>query len=715
MLTKNRVASLSSFDRLVGGKRRARRAGRALVVVERIESRLLLAATPIGSGQTIAGNISHVGQIDTYTFSAAAGSSFNISLGDASAASGMHPYVQVLNPAATRIINAGSSSLNTSVGTTYQVPPTSGGSFTVLVQDFFGTGTGAYDLELVKAPAAQAADSNGDGGVIVSGQTKAGTINRTGDLDVFTFAAAAGDSFDISLGDASAASAMHPYLQVFAPTGARIINAGSSSVNTSVGTTYRVPPGAAGTYTAIVQDFFGSAVGPYNLELDKAPATQTADSNGDGGVILSGQTKAGTINRTGDLDVFTFAVPAGNSFDISLGDASAASAMHPYLQVFAPDGTRILNTGSSGVNTSVGSTYQAPATLGGTYTAVVQDFFGSATGPYDLELAVAPASQTADSNGDGGTISNTQTKAGTISRTGDIDVFTFSCSGGDTFDLSLADSSAASGVHPYLQVFAPSGARIINNGSSGINTSVSNVYHVPSTGAGTYTIVAQDFFGTGLGGYNLQLTGNIHPLGPSIVITASGDQTAVATVPTSIKMGTFAQSNATGPFKVDINWGDGTADTFLTVANAGTIPATIHTFPAAGTDTVSETITDAKLNKSNKISFKVIVSPAKASIAGRVFNDTNGNGLVDTSELGLGLWTVYIDANSDGKLDTGDIKATTDITGKWSFSNLTAGTYVVRVVQPAGTATTKPTGGVLTLKLVAGQASTGNLFGEKGI
>ena len=106
-------------------------------------------------------------------------------------------------------------------------------------------------------------------------------------------------------------------------------------------------------------------------------------------------------------------------------------------------------------------------------------------------------------------------------------------------------------------------------------------------------------------------------------------------------------------------------------------------------------------------------APATASIAGRVFNDINGNGLVNTGEAGLAKWTVYLDANNDGKLDTGDTSVLTDASGNFTFTGLTAGTDAIRVLPKAGFAATKPTNGLLTIKLIAGQKSTGSLFGEK--
>jgi surface antigen len=59
---------------------------------------------------------------------------------------------------------------------------------------------------------------------------------------------------------------------------------------------------------------------------------------------------------------------------------------------------------------------------------------------------------------------------------------------------------------------------------------------------------------------------------------------------------------------VDVNWGDGSADSKFNVSGAGTIPAQSHTYSTAKNDTVSVTISDAKSNKSNAATFEVTVS-----------------------------------------------------------------------------------------------------------
>lgn len=81
---------------------------------------------------------------------------------------------------------------------------------------------------------------------------------------------------------------------------------------------------------------------------------------------------------------------------------------------------------------------------------------------------------------------------------------------------------------------------------------------------------------------------------------------------------------------------------------------------------------------------------ATGQIAGTVFEDSNGNGQVETGEPALAGWQVYIDANDNGILDAGDQVTTTDSFGHYALSGLAAGAYVVREVQPAGWASTVP-------------------------
>lgn len=103
--------------------------------------------------------------------------------------------------------------------------------------------------------------------------------------------------------------------------------------------------------------------------------------------------------------------------------------------------------------------------------------------------------------------------------------------------------------------------------------------------------------------------------------------------------------------------------------------------------------------------------PGKASIAGFVVNDVNGDSKWTSGELGLAGRTVWIDADNDGLLDSNEAKLITDSKGTFKFTGLAAGTYKVRQLLPTSWQQTSPANGFgLNIVLTNGQAKTGQTF-----
>jgi hypothetical protein len=102
------------------------------------------------------------------------------------------------------------------------------------------------------------------------------------------------------------------------------------------------------------------------------------------------------------------------------------------------------------------------------------------------------------------------------------------------------------------------------------------------------------------------------------------------------------------------------------------------------------------------------------SIAGKVFNDANGNGAIDSGELGIANITVYNDANNNNVWDTGELKTLTDSSGNYILSNLVAGNYKIRQILQTGWSQTTPANGFgWTISLATNQALTGKNFGTR--
>lgn len=79
-----------------------------------------------------------------------------------------------------------------------------------------------------------------------------------------------------------------------------------------------------------------------------------------------------------------------------------------------------------------------------------------------------------------------------------------------------------------------------------------------------------------------------------------------------------------------------------------------------------------------------------AAISGEVFVDTNHDGTQQAGEMGAANVRVYLDENVNGLLDEGEDSVLTDSAGVFSFSQLPAGDYHVRVQPDAGLVQTAP-------------------------
>ena len=79
-----------------------------------------------------------------------------------------------------------------------------------------------------------------------------------------------------------------------------------------------------------------------------------------------------------------------------------------------------------------------------------------------------------------------------------------------------------------------------------------------------------------------------------------------------------------------------------------------------------------------------------SSISGTKYNDINGNGLQEVSDLGMPGVTMFIDTNLNGVLDLGESSTVTSANGNYSFVNLGPGSYPIREVVPTGSTQTTP-------------------------
>lgn len=105
-------------------------------------------------------------------------------------------------------------------------------------------------------------------------------------------------------------------------------------------------------------------------------------------------------------------------------------------------------------------------------------------------------------------------------------------------------------------------------------------------------------------------------------------------------------------------------------------------------------------------SYTLLVSQNQLGvIEGTVFNDQNANG----------SGVVYLDQNHNGNRDPGEPTTTTDIEGKYSFTNVTPDSYVVALEGQQGFSQTRPSAGAYAITVDAGQDVSGLDFGTTAV
>ncbi|HLN30001.1 MAG TPA: PKD domain-containing protein [Gemmataceae bacterium] len=133
--------------------------------------------------------------------------------------------------------------------------------------------------------------------------------------------------------------------------------------------------------------------------------------------------------------------------------------------------------------------------------------------------------------------------------------------------------------------------------------------------------------------------------------------------------------------------------------NATTSPIVTTGIKAGGTQgadriLISENAASPYIASGQAIQFTA--PPFGSTISGQVFDDLNNNGVQNPGEPGMAGVTVYLDLNRDGHLDPGDPSTVTDSNGNYSFTDLTAGSYLVEEVTPQGFSRTLPSGSFTT-------------------
>jgi len=427
------------------------------------------------SGETRTNTISR-GDLDVFTFDATMGENIFYQLTENTGGSSFSPHVTIVGPN-NEVLH------NTYYGESHQVqlldlPST--GTYTVIVTEHAGDMTGEYLHTFVRPGTPHTLP--GDEGALLSGQTRTNQIG-TGDLDVFTFEAQAGENVFYSLAETTPGSHFTPHITIVGP-GDEVL------YNTYYGLSHQIQlldlP-STGTYTIIVGDNGGDLVGEFAHTLVRPQASQTLP--GDEGTLTSGQTRTNTISL-GDLDVFTFQATIGENVFYQLDENTGGSSFSPYVTIVGPNNEVLYNT-------YYGESHQIqlldlPST--GVYTIIVAEHGGDTVGEYIHTFVRPESSQTLP--GDEGALVSGETRTND-SETGDLDVFTFEAQAGENAFFSLAETPQGSSFTPHVTIVGPDNVVLYNTYYGGSH----QIQLLDLPAAGTYTIIVGDNGGDLTGTY----------------------------------------------------------------------------------------------------------------------------------------------------------------------------------------------------------------------
>jgi hypothetical protein len=308
-------------------------------------------------GGVVPGHI-NLGELDSYTFSAAAGEAILLRLTDV-AGGALVPTFKLYD-AAGQFVNWARA--NDVAGLDLAAPST--GTYTLVVYDSSSglATTGDYKLYFTKVPGAST------GGSLSPGSVTLGHIDE-GELDSYTFTAAAGEGILLRLTDV-AGGALVPTFKLYDAAG-QFVN--WARANDVAGLDLAAP--STGTYTLVVYDSSSglATTGDYKLYFTKVPGAST------GGSLSPGSVTLGHIDE-GELDSYTFTAAAGEGILLRLTDV-AGGALVPTFKLYDAAG-QFVNWARA--NDVAGLDLAAPST--GTYTLVVYDSSSglATTGDYKL-------------------------------------------------------------------------------------------------------------------------------------------------------------------------------------------------------------------------------------------------------------------------------------------------------------------------------------------
>ena len=394
----------------------------------------------------------------------------------------------------------------------------------------------------------------------------------------------------------------------------------------------------------------------------------TADSPAGSGVVNVTVTTPGGTSATSSADQFSYiATPAVTGLSPTSGPAAGGTLV------------TITGTGFTG--------------------ASLVDF---GTNPATNLTVVSDTKITADSPAGSGLVDVTVTTPGGTSATSSADQFTYIAAPAVT---ALSPTSGPAGGDTLVTITGTNftGASVVDFGPN----AATNLTVVSAT-----KITADSPAGTGLVDVTVTTPGGTSATSSADQFTYIAAPAVTALSPTSGPAGgdtlvTITGTNFTGASVVDFGTN---AATNLTVVSSTKITAD----SPAGSGVVDVTVTTPGGTSATSTADQfAYVAFQTVTLSGEVFNDLNGDGMIDTGDTGFSGWTVNLLNSQDKVIAT----TTTDSHGDYSFTGVGPGTQTIQEVTQNGPGNvpyvpTVPSTGTITVTPASGINQSGLNFGN---
>lgn len=464
---------------------------------------------PPGTGEALANGGNHEGSLalgeeDHWTLEALAGEQLLLRAARLTGnTSWFRPWVRLFGPDGVLIASGDTGDDDNGVTVVARVT----GTYTVAVSSYFEDYDGTYQLHYMNVSAAFTVPGGDDGGEIVNGDNREGTLSM-GDLDAWTLTAAAGERLLVRATRLTGnTNWFRPWVRLYGPDGLLLGSGDSGNHDNSV----EVVAPVDGAYTVVMSSYYAGYDGTYRLHFLKAPEAFIVPENDDGGPLESGVRHDGEITM-GDLDGWRLTALAGERVLLRAARLTGnISWFQPWVRLYGPDGL-LVAAGDTGEHDN-GVNVVAP--VSGIYTVVMSSYYAGYDGTYRLQYLKLPGEFIVPPTEDGGPLANGDNYNGALPF-GDMDTWTLTAAPGERVLLRAARLTGnVSWFQPWVRLYGPDGS-LVAAGDTGEHD---NTVNVVAPVGGTYTVVMSSYYA----GYDGTYLLNVLKI-PGTVAIPSGDE-----------------------------------------------------------------------------------------------------------------------------------------------------------------------------------------------